>query len=109
MDSGPRVIRLQNIGDGVYVDEEAHISQAHFERLQKHRVFANDVVIAGFGEDPPRSCVIPEALGPAIVKADCIRFKQHSSVASKYMNAALNSEPVRKRTKGMVTASVVHD
>ena len=102
MDSGPRVLRLQNIGDGVYVDEEAHISQAHFERLQKHRIFAGDVVIAGFGEDPPRSCIIPESLGPAIVKADCIRFKPHSSVLPKYMNAALNSDPVRKRTKGMV-------
>ena len=102
MASGPRVIRLQNIGDGVYVDEEAHISQAHFERLQKHRVFANDVVIAGFGEDPPRSCIIPETLGPAIVKADCIRFKPHNSVMPKYMNIALNSDPVRKRTKGMV-------
>ncbi|MCX6907100.1 MAG: restriction endonuclease subunit S [Verrucomicrobia bacterium] len=102
MDSGPRVIRLQNIGDGVYVDEEAHISQSHFERLQKHRIFANDVVIAGFGENPPRSCIIPEALGPAIVKADCIRFKPHSSVLPKYMNIALNSDPVRKRTKGMV-------
>jgi type I restriction enzyme S subunit len=102
MESGPRVLRLQNIGDGVYVDEEAHISQAHFERLQKHRIFAGDVVIAGFGENPPRSCVIPESLGPAIVKADCIRFKPHSSVLPKYMNAALNSDPVRKRTKGMV-------
>lgn len=100
--SGPRVIRLQNIGDGVYVDEEAHITQEHFERLRKHRVFANDVVIAGFGENPPRSCVIPESLGPAIVKADCIRFKPHSDVLSKYVNAALNSDPVRKRTKGMV-------
>ena len=102
MDSGPRVIRLQNIGDGVYVDEEAHITQAHFERLQKHRIFAGDVVIAGFGENPPRSCVIPETLGPAIVKADCIRFKPHVSVLSKYMNVALNSDPVRKRTNGMV-------
>jgi len=101
-DDGPRVIRLQNIGDGVYVDEEAHISQAHFERLQKHRVFANDVVIAGFGDAPPRSCIIPEALGPAIVKADCIRFKPHGSILPKYMNVALNSDPVRKRTKGMV-------
>ena len=100
--SGPRVIRLQNIGDGVYVDEEAHITQEHFERLKKHCVFANDVVIAGFGENPPRSCVIPESLGPAIVKADCIRFKPHSDVLSKYMNAALSSDPVRKRTKGMV-------
>ncbi|MEY2486751.1 MAG: type restriction enzyme subunit [Verrucomicrobiota bacterium] len=101
-DSGPRVIRLQNIGDGVYVDEEAHVSQAHFERLQKHRIFAGDVVIAGFGENPPRSCLIPETLGPAIVKADCIRFKPHSSVMPRYLNVALNSDPVRKRTKGMV-------
>jgi type I restriction enzyme S subunit len=102
MDSGPRVIRLQNIGDGIYVDAEAHITQTHFERLQKHRIFAGDVVIAGFGEDPPRSCIIPESLGSAIVKADCIRFKPHSSVLPKYMNVALNSDPVRKRTKGMV-------
>ena len=102
MDQGPRVIRLQNIGDGVYVDAEAHISKEHFERLQNHRVFANDVVIAGFGENPPRSCLIPDTLGPAIVKADCIRFKPHSSVMPKFMNVALNSDPVRKRTKGMV-------
>jgi len=100
--SGPRVVRLQNIGDGVYVDEEAHITQERYERLKKHRIFANDVVIAGFGENPPRCCVIPGSLGPAIVKADCIRFKPHSDVLSKCMNAALNSDPVRKRTKGMV-------
>jgi type I restriction enzyme, S subunit len=101
-DSGPRVIRLQNVGDGVYVDEEAHISEAHFQRLQKHRVFADDLVIAAFGANPPRSCIIPPALGPAIVKADCIRFKPHREIAAKYLNAAINSDPVRRRTKGMV-------
>lgn len=100
--TGPRVIRLQNIGDGVYIDEEAHISQAHFERLQKHRIVAGDIVIAGFGENPPRSCMIPLAVGPAIVKADCIRFKPHTAVISQYLNIALNSDAVRKRTKGMV-------
>jgi type I restriction enzyme S subunit len=102
VESGPRVIRLQNIGDGVYIDEEAHITESHFERLQKHRVFSNDIVIAGFGENPPRSCIIPKFLGPAIVKADCIRFKPHTSILSKYLNTVLNSEPIRKRTKGMV-------
>ena len=100
--SGPRVIRLQNIGDGVYVDAEAHITQAHFERLQKHQIFADDLVIAGFGENPPRSCIVPSSVGPAIVKADCIRFKPNNKISTKYLNAALNAEPVRKRTKGMV-------
>jgi type I restriction enzyme S subunit len=36
--SGPRVVRLQNIGDGVFVDESAHISESHYETLRKHEV-----------------------------------------------------------------------
>jgi type I restriction enzyme, S subunit len=99
---GPRVIRLQNIGDGVFVDEKAHISEKHFNTLQKHRVFAGDLVIAALGENPPRSCVIPGSVGPAIVKADCIRFKPHRAVEARYLNFALNSDPVRKRTKKIV-------
>jgi type I restriction enzyme S subunit len=99
---GPRVIRLQNIGNGVFMDEYAHISKEHFKKLQKHQVFANDIVIAGLGENPPRSCVIPMSIGLAIVKADCIRFKPHTSVASKFINYALNSDPVRRRTKDIV-------
>ncbi len=99
---GPRVIRLQNIVDGTFVDVMAHITQAHFEKLQKHRVFAGDLVIAAFGDSPPRSCIIPESVGLAIVKADCIRFKPHVGIKVAYMNAVLNSEPVRGRTKHMV-------
>jgi type I restriction enzyme S subunit len=100
--TGPRVVRLQNIGTGTFIDEEAHISKAHFDKLQKHRVFAGDLVIAALGENPPRSCVIPDSLGPAIVKADCIRFKPHAAVVTKYANFALNSDPVRKRSKNII-------
>jgi len=90
---GPRVIRLQNIGEGYFTDEKAHISDAHFARLQKHRVFGNDLVIAGLGEKPPRACLIPPSLGPAIVKADCIRFKPHEDIVPKYMNVSLILTP----------------
>jgi type I restriction enzyme, S subunit len=55
---GPRVIRLQNIGDGVFNDVAAHISQEHFEKLLKHRVKPNDIVIAALGETLPRACII---------------------------------------------------
>jgi type I restriction enzyme, S subunit len=33
--SGPRVIRLQNIGDGKFIDEHAHISEEHFHFLSE--------------------------------------------------------------------------
>lgn len=103
-ESGPRVIRLQNIGDGVFVNEHAHISQAHFERLAKHRVFSHDVVIASLGTKPPRACVVPEWVGDAIVKADCIRFKPAPGVLlPEYANVVLNAEPTRDRM-----GSVVH-
>ena len=91
--SGPRVVRLQNIGEGTYIDEDAHISEGHFEQLKKHRVVEGDIVIAAFGANPPRSCIIPERLGPAIVKADCIRLNPHRLLLGDYINYALNSEP----------------
>ena len=103
-DTGPRVIRLQNIGDGIFNNEEAHISQEHFETLQRHQIFAEDVVIAALGVTLPRACIIPEYVGPAIVKADCIRFRPHPELAdARYMNAALNSDILKR-----IAAKIVH-
>lgn len=101
-DSGPRVIRLANVGDGVFNDARAHISEEHFATLQKHRVFAGDLVIAALGDNPPRSCIVPDDLGPAIVKADCIRFKPGPRLLPKFANFALNSAFVRQSLKGKI-------
>ncbi|HEX5746030.1 MAG TPA: restriction endonuclease subunit S [Archangium sp.] len=103
-EEGPRVVRLQNIGDGAFVDVKAHISLEHFETLGKHRVHLGDVVIAALGEVLPRACLVPESLGPAIVKADCIRVKPDDGLClSKYLVVALNAEPTRRRT-----AKIIH-
>ena len=99
---GPRVIRLQNIKDGEFADEYAHISADRFELLAKHRIYEGDLVIASLGENPPRACIIPRFVGPAIVKADCIRFKPYPSLAAVYLNFALNSQPTRRRTKSLL-------
>lgn len=98
VDSGPRVVRLQNIGDGAFRDERAHVTDEHFESLRKHEIKGGDLVIASLGETLPRACIIPDWLGSAIVKADCIRFSTTAQVSVPYLNAALNSPPVRKRT-----------
>lgn len=79
-DNGVRVIRLQNIrvtgfdgSDCVYVDP------GYFAReLTGHEVKGGDLLIAGLGDDNScvgRACVAPGDISPAIVKADCFRFR----------------------------------
>ena len=102
-EEGPRVIRLQNIGDGQFIDAYAHISWNHYQKLTKHEVEAGDLVIAALGKELPRSCLIPSNVGPAIVKADCIRFRPDEKLAlAAYLNIALNADHTRKRTAGIV-------
>jgi type I restriction enzyme S subunit len=59
-------------------------------------------VIASLGDNPPRACVIPPFVGPAIVKAYCIRLKTHPSLAAIYVNTALNCQPTRQRVKDVL-------
>jgi type I restriction enzyme, S subunit len=101
--TGPRVIRLQNIGDGAFIDEKAHIAPTHFERLRKHEVKPGDVIVAMLGEHLPRACLAPATLGPAIVKADCVRLRPNLVIATpKFVCAGLNSAVVREQGADLV-------
>lgn len=101
--NGPRVIRLQNIGEGVFIDARAHIAADHYRRLQKHAVSAGDVIVASLGQDLPRACMVPELLGKAIVKADCLRFAVHRSLMlPQFAMHALNSPMARKHAEDLI-------
>ncbi|MFI0795632.1 restriction endonuclease subunit S [Micromonospora rubida] len=93
--SGARVIRLQNIGDGRFVDERAYISMEHFDKLKAHEVRAGDLVVASLGQSLPRVCIVPELDAPAIVKADCIRVRLHPSIDARWLLYTLSSPAVR--------------
>jgi len=79
--TGVRVIRLQNIGWASFKDgNEAFISHEHWIEVlgRGHEVLPDDVLIGGLGDDKNplgRACVAPANLGPAMVKADCYRFR----------------------------------
>src|SRR6185369_4636680 len=92
VDSGARVIRLGNVGVGEFIERDrAFISQAKFESLYRHAVFPGDLVIAALAEPVGRAMILPSDIGPAIVKADCVRLKVHSAILSRYVMHALNS------------------
>ena len=76
---GVRVIRLQNISGRSFLNsDQVFIDRSYANTLGDHSVFEGDLLIAGLGDDAHpvgRSCVAPEGLGRAMVKADCFRFR----------------------------------
>jgi type I restriction enzyme S subunit len=79
-EQGVRVIRLQNIRMGHFDDTDAAFIDEEYCRvsLPGHDVEQGDLLIAGLGDDRNivgRCCVAPEGIEPAMVKADCFRFR----------------------------------
>lgn len=88
---GVRVIRLQNIGAAEFKDEDkAYISPLHYASLGDHSVMRGDLLIAGLGDErhpAGRACVAPTGIEPAMVKADCFRFRLDSSQVDPFFVA----------------------
>lgn len=93
--AGVRLVRLANLGDGVYVDgDDAFIEEGYAHVLRRHEVRAGDVLVASLGDDnhrPGRACLYPEVFPPGIVKADCFRIRPSRSVDSRFLMEILNS------------------
>ncbi|WP_285610656.1 restriction endonuclease subunit S [Actinokineospora globicatena] len=101
-DKGARVLRLQNVGDGIFRDERAHISLEHFETLRNHEAKEGDLILASLGEVLPRVALIPKLDSPSIVKADVIRARIHEFILAKWVMYALLSSHIRRYTTSRI-------
>ena len=95
-EDGIRVLRLKNIGHGVFLGSDAaFISPEHYALLGEHSVVAGDVIVAGLGDSnhpAGRACVAPEDIEPAMVKADCFRFRlDRSQIVPSFAAAQLTA------------------
>ncbi|MFF1920663.1 restriction endonuclease subunit S [Streptomyces sp. NPDC058221] len=101
-DSGARVIRLQNVGDGEFRDERAYVSLDHFETLRAHEACEGDLLLASLGEKLPRVALMPKLDDPAIVKADVIRARPHSEISAKWLLYALQAPKAQSYAGGLI-------
>lgn len=97
-ESGVRVVRLQNIGVGHFVDgDAAYISHAHFEKLHRHECLPGDVLIGTLGDPNLRACIQPTWLPIALNKADCVQFRADERVSIAEYICALLNQPETQR------------
>ncbi|HUP70052.1 MAG TPA: restriction endonuclease subunit S [Acidimicrobiales bacterium] len=104
VESGVRVVRLQNIGVGRFVDDDAaYISEDHFTALRKHECLPGDVLVGTLGDPNLRACTQPPWLQQALNKADCVQVRVDPSRAtSGWLTALLNHPSTERLAQGLV-------
>lgn len=102
--SGVRVVRLQNIGVGEFIDhDKVFIDEAHFAALRKHECVPGDILIGTLGDPNLRACIQPDWLSVALNKADCVQFRSDTSqVTPEYVCALLNMSATERMAHDLV-------
>jgi type I restriction enzyme S subunit len=101
---GVRVIRLQNIGAGEFLDDDrAYVSPEHAKALSKHECHPGDVLVGTLGDPNLRACIQPRSIAVSINKADCVQIRPKLEVAtSEFICSLLNIPSVEKMASGMI-------
>jgi len=116
-DEGIRIIRLQNIGVGKYVDnDKAYVSDEQYKKISKYTCYPGELVIATMGTPNLRACIVPISIEKAIHKADCVRFVPKSELlnnifACQYINCPetllLASDKIHGQTRARISSGQV--
>ena len=101
---GIRVIRLGNIGVGRFVDDDkSFIPETHYEKLKKYTCRAGEIVIGTLGEPNLRACIIPDKVGVAVNKADCVHYIPRSELLdTRFVCQYINCPETLLLAQGMI-------
>jgi type I restriction enzyme, S subunit len=98
---GVRLIQLQNIGDGSWIDDnKKFISEEKFTSLKRHGAVPGDIAIAKMADPVARSCILPPVANQFIVVADCIKLTpDRSKYDAGFVSRAINSHNTRREAE----------
>lgn len=106
-DSGIRVIQLQNIGDGHFINKHfIYTSEEKAEKLNNSQIFPGDILIAKMAEPLARACEVPNIEKKYVMCSDGIRLSvDKSKYFSKYVLYAINSKLFRDQAEAASTGT----
>lgn len=104
---GVRIIQLQNIGDGEFLNEyKIFTSSEKADELFKCNIFPGEIIIAKMADPLARACIIPDYDDRYLMASDGIRLVVDESKFDKYFVLfTINSRNFRNRALGKATGS----
>ncbi len=106
-DDGVRVIQLQNIGDGKFLNAyKIFTSEEKANQLKNCNIYPGDIIIAKMADPVARACIIPDEDKRYLMASDGIRLSINKEKYDvNFMLYAINSPNFRKNAESHSTGS----
>ena len=106
-ESGVRIIQLQNIGDGVFIDKSnIYTSDEKADELNACNIFAGEIILSKMGDPVARACKIPCKDERYLMSSDGIRYVPNEAIIDKeFIFQYINSARFRKQAEAVSTGS----
>ena len=104
---GVRIIQLQNIGDGIFLnDYKIYTSPQKANKLFSCNIFHGDIIIAKMADPLARACIIPPFENRYLMASDGIRLKvDEKNYNIRFILETINYYDFRKRVEAKATGS----
>lgn len=106
-DDGVRVIQLQNIGDGRFINNyEIFTSEEKANELISNNIYPGEIIMSKMGDPVGRACLIPDTHSRYVMCSDGIRLVVDEKNHSKYfIYSLINSSQFRALVEKTATGS----
>ncbi len=105
--NGIRIIQLQNIGDGEFVDDyKIFTSERKADELLSCNIYPGDIIMSKMGDPVGRACLIPDYHDRYVMCSDGIRIVVDEKIHVKYfIYSLINSSSFRATVERAATGS----
>ena len=106
VNSGVRVVRLENLKNLWFDDSKlSYVTHEKYKSIEKHTVYPSDIIMSTFIADETKVCQMPEYIGFAVNKADCIVIRPMKKHSTKYLLYFLSSKTVYSHLANQIHGS----
>ena len=104
VESGVRVIRLENIGYSEFIEDKySYVTEIKYRNLARHTVRKGDLIFSSFITEGIRVAILPESIDRAINKADCFCIRVHGkSIRNDYLASFLSTRAAYKQVEAEI-------
>ncbi|PUE30010.1 hypothetical protein B9Z39_00280 [Limnohabitans sp. JirII-29] len=94
VETGVRIIQLQNIGDGEFFDDyRIFTTVGKADELRSNNIYPGEIIMSKMGDPVGRACLIPNLHDRYVMCSDGIRLVVNEKIHAKYFVYSLINSP----------------